>query len=1154
MLAPAFAENLEVVDLASSTAWTLSVDGGAARSIIVPGRGYNAQGISATDNVLYQRSITIPASAAGKVVKVRFGAVNYGADVSIDNTLITSHRNICLPFEADLTGKVTAGSAYTLKVKAYTNGHYQDRIPHGTPGWTALSLGITRYVRLVVLPQVYIKDIFIQPSVKKDRLVFDVQVHNASAQAKPVTLDAALSSWNNAAWPYAAIPAISGTIPAGAVATLHGEARWGLGPQSYWWPNVPFREDYAAQLHNLRLAVKEGAVTLDTAIQRFGFVEYGEGPYYYLVNGVRIGCQPSDGTAEGQFGYSAYTDLPAFQPPTGPGTGLPETFRRYMRLGVNTNRTHASIPPEYMMNVADEMGFWLVPESAIRGFGESGVWDSAAYTDNVREMVLTCRDHPSICRYSLANEYNGGDYLNSCRMLIDAAHECDTTRPFVFEGVAGLGRVNGLYGHAYHMAHYTAYRTWPLNMVICGMGEYAWNIGGRIGDPAYCGGGDLMREGDIGKDMRKRNLAYFAIWTIPNYWPNFLQGMNAANYFCCSREASGWAYAGDRTDNVNGWGSEQIRFLQRSLDPYLAADSAIDEQNLAYTANWPTTVPSYAAGSTISRRAWVFNGGCSGNRMGLFWDARWDGPTGAVAAAGAVDTMTIEPGFNTVRPVTFVAPATGAAADTVAVQNGGTVKFKEDRVYFTIAARKLYFIMKSVLYPPVKRFGLSADSIAVGGSDPVSRAVSVAWADAGLPALTVSSKPSWIAAQISGQGGAQTIGVSLAAGTLTSGIYRGVVTVTVAGFAPVSLTVIATIDGPAHAARLAIAPVHAAALPGGTTKFSAQAFDQFGKSIAATIDWSVAAGGVMDAAGTFTSSGVAGVFQISAAVHGDTAVHSHAQVEVAAGKPVPAGWLTEMLSLTEPSNSPYILFPTMADQIEATFTNPDNPAPCNKQVVPAVSPITGGLYPLTWNAMTDTSGTWAEAGKDYFIAYWAITVLNPTSRKIKLVTRHDEALAVWLNGAKIIDAPGIAATDATSAAFTLDAGASNLAFRLSDRGGANVFAARIADEAGNPIPDLRYLLYTCDPSAVSIGTMRASPGIAADFCTMRIIRNRLVLAITAQSSFEARFITPQGKIVRTWRGKGPGVQERAIGGLGKGLFVVKVSAGRDQFVRKVIIW
>ena len=1108
---------IEVADLASSSAWTVSVDGGGSQTVTVPGN------TRMSDNAVFRRSITIPASAANNVVKVLFGGVNYGCDVYLGTTLIASHKNLMLPFEADLTGKVTAGSSYTLEVRAYSSAHYANKIPQGCY-WASLAYGITRYVKLAVYPQVYVKDVYIRPSVKADRLDIDIWVHNASAQSKTLTAGVSLASWNNDPWVYPAIAPAGATIPANTVSKISMSTRWGLGPQSYWWPNIPFKEAYAARLHNLLLSVKEGATTLDTVIQRFGFVEHAEGPYYYMVNGVRIGCQPSDGTPEAQYGADAYSNASCFST----SAGCKESWKRYMRLGVTTNRTHSSIPTENLMNSADEAGFMLVPESGIRGFEQSGVWDSATYTDDVREMALTCRDHPSIVRYSIDNEFNYGDYGTSERMLADAAWEVDSTRPLVIESNGQPGRVNGLRGHAYYMCHYAPYRTWPVRVVLAGMGEYAYDIGGRITDPAYAGNGDLMREADLGKEMRKRDVSYFAIWDFYVYWRNFL------------------------SEGSTSLAADKVTFMKRALDPYLAADSAIDDLNLPYTANWPTTIPSYTAGSSIKRTVWVFNGGLSGNRMGLFWDARWDSPAGAVAAAGAIDTMTIEPGFYSRRPVTFNAPATGATADTVSVQNGGSVVFKDDRVYFNVGTRKLYFIMKSVLYPPVKRFGLNADSITVGGADPATRTVSVAWADAGLPVLAVSGKPAWITTQVSGQGAAQTIGVAFAAGTLTSGIYRGMVTVTAAGFLADSFLVMATVDGAARAARLTIVPSRGAALAGGTAKFAVQAFDQFNKPIAATIDWSAASGGTMDAAGAFTSNGTAGVFQISATVHGDTAVHSHALVEVAAGKPVPTGWLTELLALTDPSNSPYILFPTMAEQIESMFTNPDNPPPCNKQTLPTVSPITGNPYVLTWNAMTDTSGTWVEAGKDYFIAYWAVTLLNPTSRKIKLVTRHDEALSVWLNGAKIIDAPGIAATDATSAAFALDAGANNFVFRLMERSGPNVFAARITDEAGAAVPDLRYLLESCGQTPVAVPFAGEPKSSAARAPGLQIHHNRLAISISG-SSYAVCVMTPRGTILRTCRGIGPAAREYDLSGLGAGMYIVSAEIGKQRFIKTIII-
>ena len=115
---------------------------------------------------------------------------------------------------------------------------------------------------------------------------------------------------------------------------------WALGSGSYWWPNKPFRENYAPQLHNLDIALSEKGKTLQTLTRRFGFAEWTEGPYYYLVNGVRLNFI-SDATPEAAMSeYDCYSTAAAFLPPTVAGSGCPETWKRYMRLGICANRIH----------------------------------------------------------------------------------------------------------------------------------------------------------------------------------------------------------------------------------------------------------------------------------------------------------------------------------------------------------------------------------------------------------------------------------------------------------------------------------------------------------------------------------------------------------------------------------------------------------------------------------------------------------------------------------------------------------------------------------------------------------------------------------------------------------------------------------------------
>jgi hypothetical protein len=277
-------------------------------------------------------------------------------------------------------------------------------------------------------------------------------------------------------------------------------------------------------------------------------------------------------------------------------------------------------------------------------------------------------------------------------MLIDAIREVDDTRPLVVEcdQHAPYGRIDGANGgHAYAMLHYQEYRDWPQKQTIIGLGEYAF----EEWPPTYCalisrfaGGGNaaLVRTGDLGLDMRMRDIPYFAILTVSGFWSNFLEGRSGRR---------------DRKDGVDGWGSEEITFIQRALHPFVVVDRAFQakDNNLCYSKGWPLTPPWYKAHQTIDRELVVFNGGFFGNRMTVLWEARWDSSTGAVAASGALDPFSLEPGFHTNKTISFRVPGADAVAKPAAVPSGAEVVYTEDRLYFNVDERKLYFILKSVL-------------------------------------------------------------------------------------------------------------------------------------------------------------------------------------------------------------------------------------------------------------------------------------------------------------------------------------------------------------------------------------------------------------------------------------------------------------------------
>ncbi|NQT85240.1 hypothetical protein HQ560_00660 [bacterium] len=714
----AFAAEPREIDLASDTAWTLQIDGGKPRPIKVPGGGWNSDSQSpriptmegVRDHVVYQRVVDVPRVMDGQITTILFGAVNYGAEVYIDGKLVTAHENPYVPFEADISRSVRPGQSHTLSVKAYHRRHYHGPdgkgksaavpvgfdFPKGSKHWagwagnTKFAYGITTSIRLAVYPPAYIKDVFVRPSVRNDSLGVSVWVHNGADKKASVRLGGLLSSWDNDRWKYPTIPATACPIGPGETREVSlGPVAWGLGKESYWWPNIPFDEDYKARLHYLDIDLTVAGRVAHRHRRRFGFVEHGEGPYYYTVNGVRV-TGISDSNSYGQVGeFDCWSRTPCFLPPNGTFKGCPETWKRYQRIGFNTMRLSTSVPTPYMLETADEAGFMLVPEGGSWGNGTCR-FSKEGFSAQLQGVIRACRNHPSVARYSMANESFQGDG-GPWRWLIDAAWDVDPTRPYVFEvnPGRGTGTVAGMEaGHAWRMQHYA-----PIvegGDFIRGMGECCW------------GTDEVAPFAFAAREFRMRDWAYFAPWSWVNFWPNFLEGM--------SHDQHPWKANNhpDRHDGVDGWGSPVIRFVQKSLHPYLVVDHELRAMQplvkrgarltvglLAETRQgdgslrWPGHVPQYGKRERIERKIEIFNGGLFGETMGLRWSARWDTPDGEVALTGdTIGPFVVKPGFHTTQTVTCTPPDPARYERKLylvleSIKDGETV-FVEDAIYFII--------------------------------------------------------------------------------------------------------------------------------------------------------------------------------------------------------------------------------------------------------------------------------------------------------------------------------------------------------------------------------------------------------------------------------------------------------------------------------------
>src|SRR4051794_38272615 len=311
-------------------------------TIQVPGGGWVKQGFTDVSEAVYSRVIAIPDIHSPQATKLVFGAVNHRATLTIqpvhDGPVRTVGTNTTswTPSSFDLTTFVRPGGRYRISVDV--QGRYALRdaagyftVPEGA-SWSAnIAQGIFQSARLEVFPALHVSDAVVRTSVQSRSLQYDVTVANDTDRQQTARLDSRLSSWNRSPWRYPRLAERRVTVPAHATRTFTSPAvAWNLGPQSYWWPNVPYRPGYRAQLHDLALVLHgaehgrhdDRSTVSSSALVRFGFRESRQVGSNYELNGVRINyrgdsLQPADYDSIDNGGRGDAIDtLPGFLEPT----------------------------------------------------------------------------------------------------------------------------------------------------------------------------------------------------------------------------------------------------------------------------------------------------------------------------------------------------------------------------------------------------------------------------------------------------------------------------------------------------------------------------------------------------------------------------------------------------------------------------------------------------------------------------------------------------------------------------------------------------------------------------------------------------------------------------------------------------------------------
>jgi hypothetical protein len=696
----------------------------ARTTIQVPGGGWIKQGFTDVSEAVYSRVIDVPDLRLPQVTKLVFGAVNHRATVTIQSVdggpvqTVGTNTTSWTPSAFDLSPYVRAGGRYRISIDV--KGRYALRddpgyftVPEGASWSPNIAQGIFQSAQLQVFPALYISDAVVRTSVQHRALQYDVSVSNGSDRPQAARLNARLSSCNRRPWRYPELAGRSVVVPAHATRTFTSDAvSWNLGPDSYWWPNVPYRPGYRAQLHELSLEL-HGRRERSHALVRFGFRESRQVGSNYELNGVRINyrgdsLQPADYDSIDNGGVGDAIDtLPGFLKPTRGNGGWPQAVDNYLRLNFSGVRAHQVPWTPYMLDVADERGLMVMDETAIRGSNlrETFAGDAREnMTQHLRDLVLRDRNHASVLRWSQANEPGGifggkpspiplpfpvtppGAGADFDEALYQTVTGVDTTRPISTDFTA----FDLPHDDYTTFCHYDSDQ--PLGVIV-GTGKYTDRIcengpsqGKPQGQGEYLWPADNTKQGftwfgTSAEKMREKGADDIRPYTLLSAWSSLIPGTRTDQV---TLEQGGHPIYGE--DNLTDpWANSQIQRVQKAFSPVLVADRDYWEANKLsdQDGNWPTATVALTRDTPATRTLVVFNDTFEGTRVDVRWELRRGAPDGARVAAQNL-RLDVPLGQSVQQPITFIPPATGGPLYLVltASKPGDGVLFKDDGTRF----------------------------------------------------------------------------------------------------------------------------------------------------------------------------------------------------------------------------------------------------------------------------------------------------------------------------------------------------------------------------------------------------------------------------------------------------------------------------------------
>jgi hypothetical protein len=623
--------------------WSFIPEGGSATTIDVPDAWDAAPGFdpNVVTTGIYEREVSVPPAWTGKVVKLEFDGVSHVADVYVNDLHLLNHLGGWIPFAVDVTGLVTPGEAFDLRVEVKGGSHppivNDDGFPVWPVGWIGhrQQWGITFGVWLRAYGTVHIEDAFIQTSFRNRTITVDYALTNSDSLPRTVTVVADVTR-SEVVERSISGPAVE--LAAGETRVVQTTSAW--EDPALWSPETP-------ELYLLESRLVEDMVAVDTEVRRFGFREIWIEGNQLVLNGTRLNLWGDNMTVHAQ-GMRTPDRYQWMSPET-----WPATVDTLLGLNIRLLRPHQQPAPAFVLDVADEKGLMIVEESAIYSRLYYSTVDKDLLLENclqwIPPWVKARRNHPSIVLWSAENEmqlYGGHFTSTQLRMLGDEIRELDPTRPVIYDGDGapnGDAVINRHYPEGYN-------NSWSGSI---------YKLTGANNSTKPYGYGEYLT--DYGPDGNR-------------WWQGTVtRGLRYTNFTDLRPFKLFWAWDGT---------ADEISNLSHSLAPVALFDKAYDDLGIEPLRS--SAYPTVDEGEQLSRTLILYNDELSDTTVTVEVVIQVE----ETVYATGITTGTLELGEHVDIPYEFEVPYTGDSIMEVVLRTwkGEVKKFEEARRFYVAEA------------------------------------------------------------------------------------------------------------------------------------------------------------------------------------------------------------------------------------------------------------------------------------------------------------------------------------------------------------------------------------------------------------------------------------------------------------------------------------